>query len=88
MHNWGEFLGKSSLDWSVALAYLAQQCLNMIYFGKPITVRKYLLSALPLFDNLVLVAGVAFSAITIDLLFIVKHSLTRATLHKYLYVHR
>ena len=52
------------------------------------TVRKYLLATLPLFDNLVLVAGVAFSAQAIDLLFSVKHSLTRATLHKYLYVHR
>ena len=43
-------------------------------------------SPLPLFDNLVLVAGVAFSAQAIDLLFSVKHSLTRATLHKYPYV--
>ena len=43
-------------------------------------------SPLPLFDNLVLVAGVAFSAQAIDLLFSVKHSLTRATIHKYPYV--
>ena len=50
---------------------------------RPYTVRKYLLATLPLFDNLVLVAGVALSAQAIDLLFSVKHSLTRATLHKY-----
>ena len=36
-----------------------------------------------------MVTGVAFSAqAIIDLLFSVKHSLTRAMLHKYLYVHR
>ena len=49
------------------------------------TVRKYLLATLPLFDNLVLVAGIAFSVQAIDLLFSVKHSLTMATLHKYPY---
>ena len=51
------------------------------------TVWKCLLVTLPLFNNLVLVTGVAFSAqAIIDLLFSVKHSLTRATLYKYLYV--
>ena len=45
-------------------------------------------SPLPLFDNLVLVACVAFSAQAIDLLFCAKYCLTRAMLHKNLYVYK